>query len=88
MIRSITNWRSSIRWAIFGDIQRNSTYVGEIVDAVVHVLDERIQGVRVGSPEAMVSFARAREYSMGQRSPKAPHYQVVALENEHGMKST
>ena len=36
----------------------------------------------------MVSFARAREYSMGQRSPKAPHYQVVALENEHGMKST
>jgi UDP-glucuronate 4-epimerase len=71
-----------------GDMRRDYTYVDDIVDGVVRVLDRPPRGVAGwDGRQSSVSPAPARVYNVGHGCPTALQDLVAALEDELGVKA-
>ena len=72
----------------YGDMQRDYTYIDDVVDAVVRVIDRPPQGVADwDGRQSSISPAPARVYNVGYGSPTTLHDLVAALEDELGVQA-
>ena len=71
-----------------GEMQRDYTYIDDIVDGVLPVLDHPPQGVSEwDGRQSSISPAPARVYNVGHGSPVSLHDLVAALEDELGIEA-
>ena len=72
----------------YGEMQRDFTYVDDVVDAVMRVMDRPPQGVASwDGRQSSVSPAPARVYNVGNGSPVSLSEFVSAVEDELGTKA-
>ena len=72
----------------YGDMQRDFTYIDDVVDGIVRVIDQPPQGVPSwDGRQSSISPAPARVYNIGRGSPVPLRELVSALEAELGTKA-